>query len=206
MYEALVAELGQWMRTHYLLASLLIFLLIFLESLLLIGWFIPAVVLLILAGGLIAVDVLHVFPVTVAAVTGAFLGASLNFWLGRRYRDRLIRLWPFSRRPDLISRGRLFFRRYGSRSIFLARFTKPLRSLMPAVAGMSRMAPRRFMLANLMSVCVWAPGYLLTGFLAVGSVSLLPEPLRLPALGLVIVAVLLGAAWNWRRRKLAAGA
>ncbi|WP_406672153.1 DedA family protein [Natronospira sp.] len=203
MHELMMTDLGQWMRTHYLLASVLIFVLILLESLILIGWFIPAVLLLIIAGGLIAADVLHPLPVAIAALSGAFLGASLNYWFGRRYRERLSQIWPFTRRPDLISRGRLFFRRYGSRSIFLARFTKPLRPLMPAVAGMVRMAPRRFIVANLISVFVWVLGYLLLGFLAMGSVSLLPEPARLPALLVLVMTVLMAALWNWRRRRTA---
>ncbi|MDQ2069653.1 DedA family protein [Natronospira bacteriovora] len=204
MMEFLVAELGQWMRTHYILASLVIFLLLLLESLLLIGWFIPAVLLLIMAGGLIAVEALQPLPVLIAALSGAFIGASMNYWFGRHYRDRISSLWPFSRRPDLISRGRLFFRRYGSRSLFLARFTKPLRPLMPAVAGMVRMPPRRFYFANMLSIGVWAPGYLLLGFTAVSSVSLLPEPLQGPVVWLGLMLVMLAAAWNWRRRRLAA--
>lgn len=202
--EFLVAEMGQWMRTHYILAALAIFCLMLLESILLIGWFIPAVTLLILAGGLIALDALQPVPITLAALSGAFIGASINFWIGRHYREGLTRLWPFSRRPDLISRGRLFFRRYGSRSLFIARFAKPLRPLMPAVAGMVRMSPRRFLLANLLSVGLWAPGYLLLGFTAVSGVVLLPEPLRGPVVWGGLIVILLVASWNWRRRRLAA--
>jgi hypothetical protein len=92
-----------------------------------------ALTLLIATGGLIALGTLDPMPVLAGSVTGAFSGAAVSYWLGHRYRERITTMWPLSRSRRMISRGRLFFRRHGAKGLLLARFTKPLRPVMPAV-------------------------------------------------------------------------
>ncbi len=201
MGQGFFQEFVLWMREYHRFAGVILFSLVFLESLLVVGWFVPAVAALVVAGGLIAAGAMAPLPALFGAVSGAFLGACLSYWVGRHFRTRILRLWPFSRRPGLISRGRLFFRRHGGKSLLIARFSKPLRPVLPAVAGMSRMPPRRFLAANLLSVCLWAPACLLAGFVTVGWVTLLPESARMPvALGVAFLVLCL-LVYIWRQRR-----
>lgn len=204
MGQGLMQELIQWMRDSDGIAGLVLFVLVFVESLLVVGWFIPAVIAVLTAGGLIALGAVSLLPALAGTMAGAFLGGCLSYWIGRHYRARILRMWPFSRSPRLISRSRLFFRLHGGKGLIIARFSKPLRPVLPAVAGMSRMPPRRFMLANLLAVALWAPACLATGFLAVGSFTLLPPGARIPAAMLFGIILLMVAAYAWRQRRLQA--
>jgi hypothetical protein len=163
--EFLVAEMGQWMRTHYILAALVIFLLMLLESLLLIGWFIPAVTLLIMAGGLIALDALQPVPVT---------DGSPEWGLHRGQHELLVRphlprgpdqrLWPFSRRPGPDQPWPPVLPPLRQPQPVHRPLHQAPAPLMPAVAGMVRMPPRRFLLANLLSIGLMGPRLSAAGF------------------------------------------
>ena len=137
----------------------------FLESLVLIGAFVPATALLLATGGLIATGALDVVSVLLWSAAGAALGDTVSYALGSRAGRTLLNGPAFHHHRRAIARTRLFARRFGVGSIYLGRFLGPLRAFVPVIAGMVRMKPHNFMLANLVSAFIWvavlvSPGYL----------------------------------------------
>ena len=98
---------------------------------------------------------------------GAVLGDWLSYWLGHHFKYEIARFWPLSRRPDLLPKGEVFFRRWGIAGIFLGRFFGPLRSAVPLVAGICAMPLAPFQIANVASAVVWATGILTPGVVGV---------------------------------------
>jgi undecaprenyl-diphosphatase len=90
-------------------------------------------------------------------------GDAVSYWLGRNFGGGIARVWPFSRHPELLSRGILFFERHGGKSVFIGRFFGPVRAVVPLAAGIMQMPRGRFWLANVISALVWAPMLLLVG-------------------------------------------
>jgi membrane protein DedA with SNARE-associated domain len=125
---------------------------------------------LILAGTLMSTGSLPYWPVLAGAVTGAVLGDSVSFWLGDRYGDKIARIWPFTRNPNLLPNGTRFCARHGGKSVFIGRFFGPLRAVIPLVAGIMHMSRGRFWFANIASAIVWAPMLLFAGD-AVGDIG-----------------------------------
>lgn len=128
----------------------------------------PGALVMFAAGSLIAVNTLNFWPVFCWAVSGAILGDGLSYWLGRHYHHHIVSFWPFNKHPDWLEKSHAFFRRHGSKSVFLGRFIGPIRPVIPVVAGMLDLPPQRFYLANILSALGWAPLYLLIG-MAFGS-------------------------------------
>jgi membrane protein DedA with SNARE-associated domain len=135
------------------------------ESLALVGLLVPGVVLMTAAASLAGHQEIAIGPLLLAALVGAVAGDGLSFWLGQAQRERITAWWPLSRHPEWVARGARFFYRYGTLSVFLGRFVGPVRPIVPLIAGMLRMSPQRFYLANLASAVVWAPAYVLPGYL-----------------------------------------
>jgi membrane protein DedA with SNARE-associated domain len=65
-------------------------------------------------------------------------------------------MWPLKNHPKLIENGKIFFRRWGTWAIVLARFTGPLRASIPIVAGIAQMPMLLFQVANWTSAFLWA--------------------------------------------------
>lgn len=172
------------------------------ESLALIGLLLPGVVLITAVASLAGHQDVGVVVLLLAAFAGAVIGDGLSFILGFTQRERVGRLWPLSRHPDWLARGSRFFHRYGSLSVFLGRFVGPVRPIIPLVAGMLQMKPGAFLWANLISAAIWAPAYVLPGYL-LGQTwqQLLDIPPGLEALlvTLAIVLVVLIVAFSWLR-------
>jgi undecaprenyl-diphosphatase len=120
---------------------------------------------MIAAGALVPSGTLDVWPLLIGCITGATSGDAVSYWLGRRYGHLVERVWPFTRHPELLARGYAFFERHGGKSVFIGRFFGPLRAVIPLVAGISKMRPMRFWIANVSSAFVWAPALLLPGAL-----------------------------------------
>jgi undecaprenyl-diphosphatase len=137
---------------------------------------------------------LSIWPIMAVAVLGAVIGDFLSFWLGARFSTRLRVGWPFATRPELLAQAERFFARYGMASVALCRFLPVLRSTVPLVAGMVGMKRGRFLVANVLSACVWAPVHVLPAKYAGLSLDRLqagewqPAAFCLLAFGLVAVA------------------
>lgn len=184
--------LVHWVELHPYWAYLLVFLTACLESLAVVGLFLPGTVLMFTIGAFIATDALAFWPTCLWAALGAVVGDGMSFWLGRYFHQRLRVIWPFRRYPALLNHGVDFFHRHGGKSVVFARFIGPVRPFLPAVAGMLDMPAPRFFLVNILSALVWAPAYLLPGVVFGASLSLAAE-----VAGRLVILILLVAAMIW---------
>jgi len=159
-----------FVQAHSDWAALVMFITAFGESFAFISLLFPGTTVLIAAGTLLSDGTLPYASILVGAVLGAVLGDSVSYWLGRSFGGGIGRLWPFSRHPDALQRGILFFARHGGKSVFIGRFFGPIRAVIPLAAGIMQMPRGRFWFANVTSALVWAPMLLLLGDL-VGEVG-----------------------------------
>lgn len=153
---ALIAAHAGW-------AFAVMFVVSFGESFAFLSLVFPGSSLLIAAGALLATGSLPYLPVLAGAILGAVLGDSVSYWIGRRFGHAIARVWPFTRHPDLLPGGIRFFAKYGGLSVFIGRFFGPIRAVIPLAAGVMRMPPGRFWVANAGSALVWAPMLLVFG-------------------------------------------
>jgi undecaprenyl-diphosphatase len=192
-------ELLNWLNAHPGWGFSIVFLVAILESLVLIGILLPGIVILFGVGTLIGLGLLEMMPMWIAASTGAFLGDSLSYALGHRFRGHLLDIWPFTRYPTLMERGTRFFHAHGAKSVVAGRFIGPLRPIIPSVAGMMGMKPSRFLAVDIPACIAWAPSFLLPGLLFGASLEVASEYTgRLTVLLVILVAILWMTWWIMR--------
>jgi undecaprenyl-diphosphatase len=156
-------QLVDWISANPEWAGLVVFSMSLAESLAVVGVLIPGVVILFGAGVLIGSGVLDFWTLCAWAAAGAIIGDGLSYWLGHHF-EYITERWRWFRlHPDHLQKGVRFFEKYGDLSVALGRFFGPIRAVVPLVAGLMRMPPRRFFIANVLSALVWAPAYLLPG-------------------------------------------
>jgi membrane protein DedA with SNARE-associated domain len=95
-------------------------------------------------------------PPWLAAAFGATAGDMIFFALGYTYRHGIVRRWPISTAPDLLTRGEVLFMRWGMWSVLGAKFVWGIRPFIPIIAGMYRMRLALFLAATNLSSLVWA--------------------------------------------------
>ena len=155
MFDELGGAVVEFMREHAAWAGPATFLIAFLESLAVVSLFVPATVILLGLGALVAAGAIGFWEVFGGGVAGAILGHGLSYWIGRRFKDSIAHSWPFRRRPELLARGHGFFEQHGGKSVFIGRFFGASRAVVPLIAGMTQMPRRRFLVANVLSAIVW---------------------------------------------------
>lgn len=199
-------QLLTWIRLNPDWAGVVVFAVALTESLAIVGMFVPGVIILFGAGALIGAGVLDFLPIALWAIAGAIVGDGLSYGLGHHF-EYLTERWRWFRlHPDHLEKGIRFFDRYGDISIALGRFFGPIRAVVPLAAGLMRMPPKRFFIANVLSAIIWAPAYLAPGILLgeLGSDADL-RYLIFPAAGIGLIV----AAWSlihlWQRRRNDAG-
>ena len=184
-----------WISAHPLAAGAVIFLIAFLDSLVVVGIVVPAMPLLFAVGALIGLG--HVDgPYAIAcAAAGAFSADTLSYWVGRRWGPGMRQVWPFRRYPQLIDRGELLFRRHGVKSILVARFVGAVRPFVPAIAGMLRMRLRRYLPVSAVAAVAWAALFLAPGWIFGASYDAVAAVADRLALVLVALLAVLALVW-----------
>jgi membrane protein DedA with SNARE-associated domain len=201
--EQIARSLLDFVGEHQNWAAAVMFAAAFGESFAFVSLAFPGTALLIAAGALIKSGALPFLPVLAGATLGAVLGDGVSYWIGRHFGERVAGLWPLARHPKLLRNGIRFFERHGGKSVFIGRFFGPVRAVIPLAAGILRMPPGRFWLANIISAIVWAPLLLFLGD-ALGEVGD-----RLIGTGNTVVLVFAGltlfgiAAAIWAARRAA---
>lgn len=187
MMSDIVTPVLQWLNSHPELAGLATFLISALESVAIIGTIVPGSVMMSAIGALVGAGIIPFWSILIWAILGAIVGDGVSYWLGHYFKDRLHDIWPFRRHPTLLASGERFFYKYGGMSVFIGRFVGPVRALVPLVAGMLGMTPLRFTIANVASAILWAPAYMLPGFILGAASTELPSELA----GRIILMLLL---------------
>lgn len=138
---------------------------IFAESGLLIGFFLPGDSLLFTAGFLASQGYFSIIPLIAVFFAGAVLGDSFGYAFGYKTGPAI-----FKREDSIIfhkqhlERARLFYEKHGGKTIILARFMPVIRTLAPVLAGMGKMRYPTFLIYNVMGGVLWAIGFPLLGY------------------------------------------
>lgn len=188
-------DLLNWMSANPGWAGFWVFLMAFVESLAFVGILVPGIIILFGLGALISLGALDMWPIWVWGSVGAFFGDIASYAVGRRYRNHLPEIWPFSRFPRMLERGRDYFNIHGPKSVVIGRFIGPLRPVIPVTAGMLGLAPRRFLLVDIPACIVWTPAYLIPGMLFGASLEVASEYAGRLSLLLIIGAMVLWFTW-----------
>ncbi|OWT65448.1 bifunctional DedA family/phosphatase PAP2 family protein [Candidimonas nitroreducens] len=185
-----------YIALHPVGALLAVFLVAFMESIVLVGTLVPAGVTMFAAGALIGAGALDMWTTLGIAALGAIGGDGLSYEAGRRWNAQ-IRAWkPLARRAALIERGEQFVRDHGGKSILFARFIAPVRAIVPFLAGTACMPRLRFYAVNIGSALVWSPTHILPGVLFGASLQVARAVSgRIAALLLLTVALAWFVAW-----------
>ncbi|WP_433786790.1 DedA family protein [Actinomycetospora sp. CA-101289] len=170
-------------------------LVLFVETGLLVGFFLPGDSLLFTAGVLTATAVgspahLPLAAVLVGAPLGAVLGAQCGWWIGRRAGPALRSRDRSPRVRGAMDRADGFLRRYGyGKAIVLARFVPVVRTVINPVAGALRVPTATFTLWQIVGGVVWAVGLTLAGHLLGASIPGVDQYL-LPIIAVIVVVSL----------------
>ncbi len=172
---------------------------IFAETGLLVGFFLPGDSLLITAGLFAASGDLDIVTLLVTLLPAAILGNATGYWIGKRTGKALYN------RPDslLFRREHLrmtheFYERHGGKTITLAQFMPILRTFAPVVAGIAEMGYRRFATYNVVGAILWVAGMTLGGYLLGNLIPDIQNRIHI-VVAVVIALSLMPAAIAWLR-------
>lgn len=166
---------------------------IFAESGLFFGFFLPGDSLLLTAGLLAARGELSLPVLLLTLTPAAILGDNVGYWFGKKAGPPI-----FNRENSLLFRrknllaAKAFYEKHGGKTITIARFMPFIRTFAPIVAGAVEMNYRRFMAFNLLGALLWAVGVTLAGYFLGQTIP--PEVLDKYFLLILIVVILLSAA------------
>ena len=193
---AWIGDAADWLlafaKAHPESAAAIAFGVSFGESFVGISFLVPGTTILIGLGFLIGATGIDIWPIWAGAAVGAILGDWISYWIGHRYHEHVLSVWPISRYRAQMEKALVFFRRWGVWAIFIGRFMGPFRATVPIVAGISRMGFWPFQLANVSSALIWAAALLVPGVIGWGAVKAAWH--TLPGWVLVLLGVSAAAA------------
>ncbi|GDX28930.1 hypothetical protein LBMAG13_13550 [Actinomycetes bacterium] len=167
---------------------------VFAESGLLVGFFLPGDSLLFIAGFLASEAGKNVLPpiplVIIVTVIAAIAGDQVGYWFGKKVGPALFDR-PKSKlfNPSHVVRAHTFLEKYGNRTIVLARFVPIVRTFAPVVAGVGGMEYKTFVKYNVLGGIGWGAGVPLLGFL-LGRVDVVKNHIEIAILAVVFISLL----------------
>jgi len=194
-----VSDLEQFTRTIGLFG---VFGIVFAETGLLIGFFLPGDSLLFTAGFLASQGVFDIWPLSLGCFAACVIGNVAAYAFGARVGRKLFER-PDSRffRRETLVKAHAFYERHGARALILARFIPGVRVFAPIVAGTSYMDYRKFTIVNVVGGALWAIGLTWAGYWLGRTIPNVDRYL-LPIVALILVLSVLPAAIHvWRDRQ-----
>jgi len=168
----------------------LLFAIVFTETGLLVGFFLPGDSLLITAGVVAAAGVLNIWWVNALLIVAAITGDSVGYAIGARLGPRLFtRPKSLLFNPRHIERTRTFYARHGSKTIVIARFVPIIRTFAPFVAGIGRMSYWRFITYNVVGGIAWVAICVFSGYYF-GNLEIVRKNFSLVILAILFISVL----------------
>jgi membrane-associated protein len=192
--EAFVSQYGAWVYA-------LLFLIIFVETGVVVMPFLPGDSLLFIVGAMCGAGLMSLPLVMGLLLVAAILGDQTNYTIGRYFGPRVFQ-WEdsrfFSRKG--FDQAHAFYEKYGGITIILARFMPFIRTFVPFVAGVAEMTRSKFTLFNVVGGFIWVVGLTLAGYLF-GNLPFVQTHLSKIIWALIIVPGLIAMFGAWKARQ-----
>jgi len=183
--------LPQVISTFGIWTYLLLFLVIFMETGIVVTPFLPGDSLLFAAGAIAAISSreLNVFVLWLVLFAAAFLGDTANYWIGHFIGPRAFSGDVRFLKKEYIDKTQAFYEKYGGKTIFLARFVPIIRTFAPFVAGVGRMRYTYFITYNIIGALVWTLLCTFGGYFF-GNLPFVKDNFSLVIIAIVIISLL----------------
>jgi membrane-associated protein len=191
--EAFVIAYGAWVYG-------LLFLIVFVETGLVVMPFLPGDSLLFIVGALAGAGLMSYGVAVPILLAAAILGDQCNFSIGRYFGPKVFK-WESSRffNKRAFDQAHAFYERYGGVTIILARFMPFIRTFAPFVAGVADMSRGRFTLFNVVGALLWVLSICTAGYFF-GNLPLVKDNLEKIIWGLIFIPGLIAIFGAWRAR------
>jgi membrane-associated protein len=170
------------------LAYLILFMLIFLETGFVLTPFLPGDSLLFVVGVFAAQGIFNLMLISVLLIIAAIVGDSLNYSIGNYLGEKYFEKSRFFRK-DYLDKTKNFYRKYGGKTISLARFIPIVRTFAPFVAGVGKMPYKKFLFYNVIGAIIWVEAFVLAGYFF-GGIPLVKENFSAVILTIVFVSLI----------------
>jgi len=182
--NAIIQNFGIW-------TYLILFLIIFLETGVVVTPFLPGDSLLFAAGSFAALGSLNVWVLFVTLTLAAILGDTLNYWIGHYIGPRAFSGNVRFLKKVYIDRTHGFYERHGGKTIILARFIPIIRTFAPFVAGIGAMDYPRFFFFNVTGAILWVALFTFGGYFF-GNLAFVQDNFTIVILAIIVISVLPG--------------
>lgn len=165
LIDWLLALLGPWVYFG-------LWFIVFAETGLAVGFFLPGDSLLVVSGLFAAAGKLNVLLVMLAFFLGSVIGDSTGYWTGRFMGKTLFnRESSFIFKPSRVEKAKHFFEKYGVKTVVLARFVPIVRTFAPLVVGAAEMPYAKFLTFSILGGALWISSMVLAGYFLGGVIE-----------------------------------
>ena len=187
-------HLTEFVRDYGLWIYAILFLIIFVETGVVVMPFLPGDSLLFAAGMLAAqpTNDLNVWVMIAILLVAAILGDTLNYQIGKRVGYKATKIKIFGKnfvKEEHLDKTHAFYEKYGSKTIVIARFVPIVRTLAPFVAGIGSMSYKTFLTYNVIGAICWVVGITLAGYL-LGGIELVKDNFSKIILLITVLSIL----------------
>ena len=178
------------MGTYGTLTYVILFLIVFAETGLVVTPFLPGDSLLFAAGAIAALGSLNIWVVVLLLMIAAIIGDTVNYWIGHFFGQKIVD------NPNIkfinqehIDKTEKFYKKYGGKTIILARFVPIVRTFAPFVAGIGTMDYKKFLQFNVIGGVVWVGLFTLGGYFF-GNIPIIKQNFHYAIIAIIIVSVI----------------
>ena len=192
--NSIIEHYGTW-------TYLIVFLIIFCETGLVFTPFLPGDSLLFVLGALAAHGPLNISLVVGLLSVAAILGDSVNYGLGKILAPKIFRHENIPLlKKEYLEKTERFYKKYGGKTIIIARFVPIIRTFAPFLAGVGTMSYGRFLTYNIVGGLLWVCGFTLAGYFF-GNLPIVKKNFTLVVFGIIFISILPGAIEFIRHRR-----
>ena len=161
---------------------------VFAESGLFFGFFLPGDSLLFTAGLLASQGYLHIWSLAIFIPLAAIFGDNVGYWFGKKVGPKIfVKSDSFFFHEKHVARSAAFFAKYGPKAIVIARFVPVVRTFVPILAGVGTMNYSIFIKYNIIGGVIWGGGFILLGYF-LGEIFPQIEDYMFYVIGLIIAS------------------
>ncbi len=171
---------------------LILFLVIFIETGLVIMPFLPGDSLLFTAGLFARLGYLNITYLLLLLFAAAIIGDNVNYWVGRKIGLKVLHMKFRGKnivKQEYLDKTHLFYEKYGPKTIIMARFVPIVRTFAPFVAGVAEMNYKKFFSFDILGGLLWIFSLTFAGYL-LGEIPWIRKNIELVALGIIFISIL----------------